>query len=112
MTPQEKAAQEMTTQEIASICKALSAPNRLEIVMMLLEGEKCGCRILERFEIRQSTLSHHMKTLVECGLVNDRKDGKWHFYSLNKETLGSYMDFIEMLTNTACSPSVGCCINK
>ena len=52
--------------------------NRLEIVQMLSDGEKCGCKLLERFEITQPTLSHHMKILVGCGLVNDRKEGKWH----------------------------------
>ena len=50
--------------------------NRLEIVQMLSDGEKCGCKLLERFEITQPTLSHHMKILVGCGLVNDRKEGK------------------------------------
>ena len=67
--------------DVALICKALSDSNRLEIVQMLSEGEKCGCKLLERFEITQPTLSHHMKILVESGMVNDRKEGKWHYYS-------------------------------
>ena len=61
--------------DVALICKALSDSNRLEIVQMLSDGEKCGCKLLERFEITQPTLSYHMKTLVESGLVNDRKEG-------------------------------------
>ena len=40
------------------------------------DGEKCGCKILDKFDITQPTLSHHMKILVDCGLVNDRKEGK------------------------------------
>ena len=68
---------------ISVICKALSDSNRLQIVQMLSYGEKCGCKLLEMFEITQPTLSHHMKILFECGLVNDRKVGKWHHYSLN-----------------------------
>nr|WP_330369114.1 metalloregulator ArsR/SmtB family transcription factor [Dorea longicatena] len=67
-------------------------------VQMLSDGEKCGCKLLERFEITQPTLSHHMKILVGCGLVNDRKEGKWHHYSLNCETLMNYKHFIESLT--------------
>ena len=82
---------------VALICKALSDSNRLEIVQMLSEGEKCGCKLLERFEITQPTLSHHMKTLLESGMVNDRKDGKWHYYSLNLETLNAFKDYIENL---------------
>jgi len=88
----------MKTKDVANICKALGDSNRLEIVQMLSDGEKCGCKLLERFEITQPTLSHHMKILVECGLVKDRKEGKWHHYSLNCETLTAYKAFIESLT--------------
>ncbi len=47
-----------------------------------------------------------MKILVKCGLVNDRKEGKWHHYSLNSETLKEYRDFIEELS---CADSKKCC---
>ncbi|MBP5185622.1 MAG: winged helix-turn-helix transcriptional regulator, partial [Clostridiales bacterium] len=67
--------------DVALICTALSDSNRLEIVQMLSDGEKCGCKLLERFEITQPTLSNHMKMLVESGLVNNRKEGKWQYYS-------------------------------
>lgn len=69
-------------------------------------GEKCGCKLLERFEITQPTLSHHMKILVECGLVNDRKEGKWHHYSLNCETLNNFKYFIDGLTCVLAKPKV------
>ena len=92
----------MKLKEVALICKALGDSNRLEIVQMLSDGEKCGCRLLEKFEITQPTLSHHMKILVECGLVNDRKEGKWHHYSLNCETLLDFKDFIGSLTCVLC----------
>ena len=59
----------MNAIDVALICKALGDANRLEIVKMLSDGEKCGCKLLERFEITQPTLSHHMKILAECGLV-------------------------------------------
>ena len=73
----------MNTMKVVNICKALGDSNRLQIVQMLSDGEKCGCKLLEAFEITQPTLSHHMKILCECGLVNDRKEGKWHHYSIN-----------------------------
>lgn len=88
----------MKETDIAIICKALGDTNRLQIIQMLSDGEKCGCKLLEKFEITQPTLSHHMKTLVECGLVIDRKDGKWHHYSLNCETLLEFKNFIGNLT--------------
>ena len=98
----------MNAMDVALICKALGDANRLEIVQMLSDGEKCGCKLLERFEITQPTLSHHMKILVGCGLVNDRKEGKWHHYSLNCETLMNYKHFIESLTCLGCGDG-DCC---
>ena len=80
--------------DVIHISKALSDANRLEIIFMLAKGEKCGCMLLEKFNITQPTLSHHMKILMDCGLVKDRKVGKWHHYSLNKDVLMNYTDFL------------------
>ena len=85
---------EMNTLELSVICKALSDPNRLQIVQMLSNGERCGCKLLEAFDITQPTLSHHMKILCECGLVNARKGGKWQHYSLNMEVWKQFVYFI------------------
>ena len=87
----------MYNMDIVAICKALSDSNRLQIVQMLSDGEKCGCKLLEAFEITQPTLSHHMKILCECGLVNDRKEGKWHHYSLNNRIWKEFSDSIKLL---------------
>ena len=87
----------MNTIDIAVICKALGDNNRLQIIQMLSDGEKCGCKLLEAFNITQPTLSHHMKILCECGLVNDRKEGKWHHYSINTNTWYKFGDFIKSI---------------
>lgn len=101
----------MNTTDVAKICKALGDQNRIEIVKMLADEEKCGCKILERFSITQPTLSHHMKSLVESGLVNDRKEGKWHYYSVNKETMTEYCVFIRSLCKNSTEKSC-CCEEK
>ena len=87
----------MNTMEVVVRCKALGDNNRLQIVQMLSDGEKCGCKLLEAFDITQPTLSHHMKILCDCGLVNDRKEGKWHHYSINVEAWKEYGDFIRLI---------------
>ena len=56
------------------IFKALGDPKRAMIVDMLSCGELCACKILEKFDMSQSTLSHHMKILCECGLVVGRNE--------------------------------------
>ncbi|MFR1518506.1 MAG: ArsR/SmtB family transcription factor [Clostridia bacterium] len=95
----------MNEMDIALICKALGDSNRLKIVKMLSDGEKCACKLLEAFEITQPTLSHHMKILCECGLVETRKEGKWSHYSLNCEALSAFEAFIEGLN---CCKDGGC----
>jgi len=53
------------------------------ILEMLQDGEKCACVLLVKLKIGQSTLSHHMKILVESGIVSARKQGKWTYYSIS-----------------------------
>lgn len=71
-------------EENAKLLKVLSDQNRLKIIDILSCGERCACDILEFFDFTQPTLSHHMKVLMEAGLVNVKKDGLWSYYSLNK----------------------------
>jgi len=84
--------------EYAQLFKTLSDPNRLMIVDMLSCGELCACVILEKFNITQPTLSHHMKSLCDNGLVNSRKEGKWTYYSLSDEAVKNFRDFFEEVT--------------
>jgi ArsR family transcriptional regulator len=88
----------MNSIEIALICKALSDSNRLQIVEMLANEKKCACKLLEKFDITQPTLSHHMKVLCECGLVESRKEGKWNHYTLNCKALADLKEFISALS--------------
>lgn len=69
----------------AKVFKALCDSNRLMIIEMLQSGERCACEILEDLKIGQSTLSHHMKILIESGVVEGRREGKWTYYTLSKE---------------------------
>ena len=86
--------------EYAKFFKVLSDPNRLMIVDMLSCGELCACVILEKFQITQPTLSHHMKGLCDSGLINGRKEGKWMYYSLNEETVKCLKAFLDLVTTT------------
>ena len=87
------------------IFKALGDETRLEIVLMLTKGEMCACKILERFEITQPTLSHHMKILCGCGLVTVRKEGKWSYYSLSCEDWKAFKEFV---SGIVCLNGGGC----
>lgn len=71
--------------EAVKVFKALDDEKRLQILDMIRDGEKCACVILENMQISQSTLSHHMKILCASGIVRGRKDGKWTYYTIDRE---------------------------
>lgn len=88
---------EIYTQKVG-LFKALADINRLMIIDMLSCGELCACKILEKFNITQPTLSHHMKILCDCGLVKGRKEGKWIYYSLDEKVAQNFKDFLSVIT--------------
>ena len=73
----------MDERKTALIFKAFCDENRIRIVKMLRNGEKCACRLLEEINVTQPTLSHHMKILCDSGVVRGRKEGKWVHYSID-----------------------------
>ena len=75
----------MDEKRIAVIFKAFCDENRLQILDMIKNDEICACKLLEELKIVQSTLSHHMKILCDAEVVIPRKEGKWTYYSINKE---------------------------
>lgn len=79
----------------AKIFKALSDQNRLKILHILSDGERCACELLKHFDFTQPTLSHHMKVLIECGLVYSRKEGTWNHYSLIEKNTDELVKFLE-----------------
>ncbi|MBQ9131915.1 MAG: winged helix-turn-helix transcriptional regulator [Clostridia bacterium] len=99
-------------QEI-KVFKALADDNRLEVMELLMSGEKCGCELVEALKIGQSTLSHHMRILCEAGLVDSCKEGKWMHYSLSAEGSAQVRAFVEKYTlspeQTESYPKCDCC---
>lgn len=76
------------------IFKALGDENRIKILEILKDGEKCACKLLEELQISQSTLSHHMKILCDSGIVFGRKEGKWMHYSIIESSFDSVFDLL------------------
>ena len=100
----------MNTIDVALICKALGDSNRLQIIQMLSDGEKCGCKLLEAFEITQPTLSHHMKILCDAGVVVGRKEGKWTHYSISKKGTEQAKECLrQLMTPDAECKNKSCC---
>jgi len=73
--------------------KAVADEKRLGIIVSLAGGERCVCELQESLDAGQSLLSFHLKTLKEAGLVTDRREGRWVYYSLDREALGELEAF-------------------
>lgn len=69
--------------KIAEFYKALGDEVRLKILHMLSEQEMCVCEIIDKLDMSQPAVSHHLKILRQAGLVKDSREGKWIYYSLN-----------------------------
>lgn len=91
---------ELKYTEDAKVFKAFCDENRLQILEMLRSGEKCACKLLENLNIGQSTLSHHMKILLDSGIVKSRTEGKWTHYSISVEGTGYAKELLNSLTAT------------
>lgn len=81
-------------EEESKLVKAIADPNRLKIMDILSCGEQCACDILTNFDFTQPTLSHHMKILMDCGLVMSRREGTWIYYSLNLARANQMLYFL------------------
>lgn len=91
----------MDNKRIATIFKAFCDENRLQILDLLRDGERCACSILDEMQITQPTLSHHMKILCDSGVVIGRKEGKWMHYSISEDGLKNVRNYVdELMTST------------
>ena len=67
--------------------RALSDPTRFDI-FLLVAGQECplcACDVGSRYELTQPTISHHMKTLAEAGLIDVSRQGVWAYYQLSDQ---------------------------
>lgn len=69
---------------IDKMFKAFADENRLRILHLLSQGERCVCDLMEVLKMGQSKVSRHLSYLRRAGLVKHRKDGLWVHYSLSK----------------------------
>lgn len=78
----------------ARLFHALSDETRLGIIEMLRDGERCVCDLQDELDAAQSRLSFHLKVLREAGLVTDRKEGRWSYYTIVPEALAIIHDVV------------------
>jgi ArsR family transcriptional regulator len=77
-------------QATAQLFKALADPHRVKIMNLLATSPDpvCVCEFTRPLGLSQPTVSHHLKKLVQAGLLDREQRGTWAYYSLNREALG------------------------
>jgi len=87
-------------EKYANLFKVFSDPTRIKIIELLIQGETCGCTLIDKFPLTQPTLSYHLKIITESGLAKSRKDGTWVKYSVNKDVLTALSEYLITLRDT------------
>jgi ArsR family transcriptional regulator len=74
----------LDAERLATVAKALAEPVRVQILDVLRrsDDEVCQCELIALFDINQSLLSHHMRKLVDAGVVSVQRRHKWAYYSV------------------------------
>jgi ArsR family transcriptional regulator, arsenate/arsenite/antimonite-responsive transcriptional repressor len=84
-----------SAERLARLFKALSDPTRVRLLSMIAAtagGEACICDLTAPVRLSQPTVSHHMKLLVDAGLVTREQRGKWAYYAVVPSALDSLAD--------------------
>ncbi len=86
----------MELKQIEKISKALADINRLEILENMSKRKGCiqCAEIMAMTKLAQPSVSHHVKTLIEAGLIEPEKDGRHYSYQLNRELLTGYLNWV------------------
>ena len=79
----------LDSERVAAVAKALAEPVRVQILDVLRrsDDEVCQCELIALFDIKQSLLSHHMRKLVDAGVVSVERRHKWAYYSVSTDAL-------------------------
>lgn len=84
-------------EKMANYFKVLSDPVRLEVVKYLIEGETCGCTIIDKVNVSQPTLSYHLKTIATAGLATSKRDGNQIKYYINRDKINEMVEYLQKL---------------
>jgi ArsR family transcriptional regulator len=86
--------------QTAEFLKIISEENRLKILCLLREGEKCVCEIWQHLNLPQNLVSHHLKVLKDFKLISSKKVGCKVFYQLNQKAVKKYLKLLNNFLNS------------
>lgn len=72
-------------EKMARVLKLLGDKTRLTMLLLLRRSDCCVCEFVEIFQMSQPSISQHIRKLKDANLVTETRNGKWVFYSLNRD---------------------------
>ena len=88
---------ETDAQRLAALLKVLAEPARLRLLSLIQaqpDGEACVCHLTSPLGLSQPTVSHHLKVLLEAGLVEREQRGSWAYFRVRPEPLAAIRDLL------------------
>lgn len=80
--------------QLEAALKAVADPTRTRILKLLEAGELCVCQIQAVLRFAPSTVSKHLSILKAAGLVDDRREGRWIYYTLTREARNPHAEAV------------------
>jgi ArsR family transcriptional regulator len=99
----------LDTDRAVPLFHALSDQTRLYILERLRRGERCVCELTDALDAAQSRLSFHLRVLKDAGLVTDRREGRWMYYTINADALAEVAELAQTLATPLPPRADGCC---
>lgn len=86
---------------LGMVFKALGDEKRLSILKLIKTREMCVCEIMAALQVTQPTASHHLGILERAGLVKERREGRWVFYSMVSPQVVRLVELARLLSSSA-----------
>ena len=86
-------------EQVAPLLKALADPVRLRLVSLIAAqpgAEACVCDLTDDLDLSQPTVSHHLRVLLDAGIVAREQRGRWAYYRLRQEPLRALSDALDL----------------
>jgi len=107
------------SEQIATPLSAISSPQRIAILLLIGKGEACVCHLEASLGWRQAYISQHLMALRKADILEDRREGRYIFYSLKDASIldlvtasatlsGLSVETVSSLINTQTNPSCEC----
>jgi ArsR family transcriptional regulator len=82
----------MDTEQFHRVTRALADPHRMQILERIASEKEVGCSVLiGECSLSQPTMSHHLKELVNAGVIKPRREAKFYFYQLDRKVWADYL---------------------